>query len=311
MPAKTGRLQVIAVASATRHREFPEVPTFAQAGFGDFEADQPRTPAIVNMVDWVDWVDLVDSVEYTVGIMSQESVVSGVSRESATGRSVQALLASIADISGQAKRVAALPGSAFREQVSQLGRQWRGAIRLVQEQEGYLAKIRVMLASQAAGSKPNRSQGKPLLQPKTGPAKQRIRDGREGKQLEKLAQAGADAVRASMLKMAHRKELLPSSDFAKQMNWSKQGLSKALTSGRVFYVDVDGERHYPVFFLEDRYGKRQVQTVSKALGMLPGATKLLFMLTPKASLAGLTPLEALAKGKISQARAAAEAFAES
>jgi len=97
---------------------------------------------------------------------------------------------------------------------------------------------------------------------------------------------------------------------AERMNWSKQGLSKALTSGRVFYADVNGERYYPAFFFEDRYGRRQVQTVSKALGTLPGATKLLYMQTPKASLAGMTPLEALAKGRVGQARAAAEAFAQ-
>lgn len=234
----------------------------------------------------------------------------GVSRESAAGKSVQALLASIADVSGQAKRVAKLPASVFSEQVAQLGRQSRGAIRLVQDQEGYLAKIREMLAGQVPRGETARPHGKARVQGQTAPAKEKISSGREAKQLEKMALASAVAVRASMLKMAQRKELLPSSEFAAQMNWSKQGLSKALTSGRVFYVDVNGERHYPAFFLEDHYGRRQVQAVSRALGMLPGATKLLFMRTPKASLAGLTPLEALAKGKVGQARAAAEGFAQ-
>jgi hypothetical protein len=219
-------------------------------------------------------------------------------------------LASIADVSGQAKRVAKLPQSAFRDQVAQLGRQWRGAIRLVQEQEAYLAKIREMLASQALGSEQGRSRRKGGLPKQTAPAGESRRSGREAKQLEKLALAGTESVRARMLEMVQRQELLPSSEFAERMNWSKQGLSKALTSGRVFYADVNGERYYPAFFLEDRYGRRQVQTVSKALGTLPGATKLLYMQTPKASLAGMTPLEALAKGRVGQARAAAEAFAQ-
>lgn len=134
--------------------------------------------------------------------------------------------------------------------------------------------------------------------------------GREAKQLEKMARAGADSARARMLEMLQRRELVPSSEFAERMNWSKQGLSKALTSGRVFYADVNGERCYPAFFFDDRYGRRQVQAVSKALGTLPGATKLLYMQTPKGSLGGLTPLEALAKGKVDQARAAAQAFAQ-
>jgi hypothetical protein len=267
----------------------------------------PSAAIQCKLVAAVDMVDSVDSVEYTSSIESQESPMSGVSRASAADRSVQALLASIADVSGQAKRVAKLPQSAFRDQVAQLGRQWRGAIRLVQEQEAYLAKIREMLASQALGSEQGRSRRKAK---QTAPAGESRRSGREAKQLEKLALAGTDSVRAGMLKMVQRQELLPSSEFAERMNWSKQALSKALTSGRVFYADVNGERYYPAFFLEDRYGRRQVQTVSKALGTLPGATKLLYLQTPKASLAGMTPLEALAKGRVGQARAAAEAFAQ-
>jgi hypothetical protein len=66
------------------------------------------------------------------------------------------------------------------------------------------------------------------------------------------------------------------------------------------------ERYDPTFVLVGRYGRRQVQTVSKALGTLPGATKLLYMQTPKASLAGITPLEALATAASTCARRHAE-----
>jgi hypothetical protein len=87
----------------------------------------------------------------------------------------------------------------------------------------------------------------------------------------------------------------------------RQALSKALAARRVFFVEHQGARYYPSFFADPKYERRQIETVSKALGDLPGGAKLAFMTTPKASLAGRTPLEALAVGEVAAAKAAAEA----
>ena len=114
----------------------------------------------------------------------------------------------------------------------------------------------------------------------------------------------------SMAAMVRDGALIAPAAFAQAMSFTRQALSKALKANRVFYVEVAGERHYPDFFLDHRYQRRQIERVSQALGDLPGPSKLQFFLNPKASLEGLSPLEALAHGKYSQVHTAAEGFAE-
>ena len=113
-----------------------------------------------------------------------------------------------------------------------------------------------------------------------------------------------------MRRMVEDGELVDSTAFAYELKFSRQALSKALKACRVFYVEVAGQRYYPDFFLDRRYERRQVEEVSKVLGELPGASKLQFFKTKKASLEGLTPLEALARGQFSRVRTAAQGFAE-
>jgi hypothetical protein len=98
--------------------------------------------------------------------------------------------------------------------------------------------------------------------------------------------------------------------FAEGLHITHQALSKALSTQRVFFVEVGGQRYYPAFYLNPRYERRQLEAVSMALGELPGASKLQFFLTKKASLEGMTPLDALAQGRYSRVRTAALGFAE-
>jgi hypothetical protein len=102
-------------------------------------------------------------------------------------------------------------------------------------------------------------------------------------------------------------ELLEPAELVARLHWTRQALSKALAARRVFFVEHEGARYYPSFFADPKYERRQIEAVSKALGDLPGGAKLAFMTTPKASLEGRTPLEALAAGEVSAAKAAAEA----
>lgn len=110
--------------------------------------------------------------------------------------------------------------------------------------------------------------------------------------------------------MARDGELLDPATFAARLDWTRQALSKALSARRVFFVEADGVRLYPAFFVDGRCERRHVEALSKALGDLPGATKLHFMTSPKASLSGLSPLQALAQGQVAAAKAAAEGFAQ-
>lgn len=114
----------------------------------------------------------------------------------------------------------------------------------------------------------------------------------------------------AMKKMVQEKRLIDSTSFVERKNVSRQALSKALKAHRLFYVEVDGQRYIPSFFLDARLESRQLEKVSKALGELPGPSKLQFFMTRKASLSGKTPIDALADGQYSRVRTAAEGFAE-
>lgn len=109
---------------------------------------------------------------------------------------------------------------------------------------------------------------------------------------------------------AREETLIKSDVLIKELGWSRQALSKARKAQRVYSVEVKGESYYPAFFIDSQYERRQLEAVSKILGNLPGTSKLQFMLTPKGSLNGLTPLKALAKGKIAEVKIAAKGFVE-
>lgn len=115
---------------------------------------------------------------------------------------------------------------------------------------------------------------------------------------------------ANMRKMARAQALLDSTTFVAQLGWTRQALSKALKARRVFFVEVDGSRRYPAFFADSRHERRHLEAVSKLLGDLPGAAKLQFFLTPKGSLGGVSPLDALSNGDYSSVRATAEGFTQ-
>lgn len=105
--------------------------------------------------------------------------------------------------------------------------------------------------------------------------------------------------------------LQDSQAFQTLMGWStRQALSKAVQSNRVFYLTHRSERYFPAFYGDSAYERSHLETVSKILGDLPGGSKLQFFLTPKRSLDGQTPLQALAAGRFAKVKDLASAFAE-
>ena len=107
-----------------------------------------------------------------------------------------------------------------------------------------------------------------------------------------------------------RGELVPSSEFAQRLGISAQALSKALQSGRVFFLQSGATRLYPSFFFDPSQERRHLERVSKVLGNLPGGSKLSFFTTPRVSLGRQTPLQALQKGRLDDVLAAAQSFAD-
>lgn len=111
--------------------------------------------------------------------------------------------------------------------------------------------------------------------------------------------------------MIHSGLLRDSQAFQELMGWStRQALSKAIQSNRVFYLTHKSGRYFPAFYGDSAYERSHLETVSKILGDLPGGSKLQFFLTPKRSLDGQTPLQALAAGRLSKVKDVASAFAE-
>jgi hypothetical protein len=97
-------------------------------------------------------------------------------------------------------------------------------------------------------------------------------------------------------------------EFARRRGWSEEALAKALRASRVFCFEVEGLLVYPAFFVDPRYDVRQLESVCRRLGALPGGSKWQFFVTRKGSLGGLTPLEALLAGDFAAVIRSAEGF---
>ena len=115
---------------------------------------------------------------------------------------------------------------------------------------------------------------------------------------------------SAVMKSIKMQELLDSSNFTKRLNWTRQALSKALRANRVFFLEARGDRYFPAFFTDPRHERRHLEAVSRMLGDVPGSGKWIFFTTPKGSLSGLTPIQALDNGQLGAVKAAAERFTQ-
>lgn len=155
--------------------------------------------------------------------------------------------------------------------------------------------------------------------------------------------APQDRMRETFNSLLTSAELLRSAELLERLGWTRQALSKAVLSHRMFYVEVDGVRAYPAFYLDSRYKRKDIESVTRSLGGLSGGSKWLFFTAPRASLAlplpdsptaharacaeaGLpypisrgslgpsgvprTPLQALEDGDLARVNRAAQAYAE-
>ena len=103
--------------------------------------------------------------------------------------------------------------------------------------------------------------------------------------------------------------LVDEGEFCARMHWSRDKLVKAVAKEIVFYVEEHGSRRYPAFNAEPKFERRPLAAVSRRLSGLPAGSKWQFFRTPKGSLGGLRPLEALLQGKVAAVKRCAEGFA--
>jgi len=111
--------------------------------------------------------------------------------------------------------------------------------------------------------------------------------------------------------MVKKGQLVTPVEFQELMGWAtRQAVWKAAESHRVFYLEYKAQRYFPTFYGDPAYDRRHLEAVTKILGDLPGGSKLQFFLTRKGSLGGVTPLQALADGRVAKVKGIAAAFAE-
>lgn len=118
-----------------------------------------------------------------------------------------------------------------------------------------------------------------------------------------------DGTITDMGQQGHGELLLGEAEFLERRHWSKRSLHAATSGKRVFFVERAGVRTYPAFLADSRSNLRQVGNVCARLGDLPGGSKWQFFATPKGSLNGRTPLQAIADGDFAAVMRSAEGFA--
>lgn len=107
--------------------------------------------------------------------------------------------------------------------------------------------------------------------------------------------------------------IITESEFLARAGITREDLSQKLRERRIFsipeWIHKDpGEDYYAVFFVDPRYNRSSLETVSMALRASPDERKYRFFTTPAPVLGNRTPLEMLAAGELERVVAAAKAF---
>lgn len=99
-------------------------------------------------------------------------------------------------------------------------------------------------------------------------------------------------------------------EFARHRSLPPVRLGDLVAQHRLFSTQWNGKALYPAFMAERTADIRSLEAVCRRLGQLPAGSKWQFFVTPKASLEGKTPLEALREGGLAAVNTAADGFRE-
>jgi len=104
--------------------------------------------------------------------------------------------------------------------------------------------------------------------------------------------------------------LIDAAELARRRGISPEQVGELIAQHRIFSLERDGKTLYPAFLAEPTADLRRLEAVCRRLGTLPGGSKWQFFVTPKGSLAGRTPLEALRDGDFAAVKVASDGFRE-
>jgi hypothetical protein len=111
-------------------------------------------------------------------------------------------------------------------------------------------------------------------------------------------------------RLVTNKELLSPGEMQQTLNVTRQALSGALKTSRMFTVEVDGQTYYPKFFADGEVDRSVLEEISRALGDMPGWLKWDFFTSGRGSLGDASPLVALREGKAQEIERMAKALAK-
>lgn len=146
-----------------------------------------------------------------------------------------------------------------------------------------------------------------------------LRDARSGppsppvtkKSMREGAALMAEFRRGSAAALARRiesKELLTREELVERLGGNRRWVTSALKGGRLFSVQApSGVDYFPAFYADPSIDRQALGRVAKVLSSVPGASKYHFFVSKSFTL-GMTPLEALANGRVKDVLTTAAGF---
>lgn len=118
----------------------------------------------------------------------------------------------------------------------------------------------------------------------------------------------ANKAMARRRELHERGELLTARQLCECLGFGEEDLQQAVREGRMFWIEgTHGSHWYPSFFVAGTASRCDVEEVTRVLDPLPGEIKWAFFTTPKYSLDGRTPIDALRDQEVARVlRTAAE-----
>jgi hypothetical protein len=118
------------------------------------------------------------------------------------------------------------------------------------------------------------------------------------------------ASEAALLSRIERGELITQDQLVARLGGNRRWVRDALKAGGVFSLPTpSGVDYFPAFFAGDSYARRSLGRVAKVLARLPAPSRYHFFVN-KSFMLGMTPLQALAEGRVKEVLICASGFAE-
>jgi hypothetical protein len=113
----------------------------------------------------------------------------------------------------------------------------------------------------------------------------------------------------ALLKRIESGELITREELVKRLGGNRRWISSALKVSSLFSLQTpSGDNYFPAFYAASSIDRRAFSRVTKVLAGLPAASKYHFFLSKSFTL-GMTPLEALAAGRVKETLTTAIGFA--